>query len=515
MARFNTRTVTGRTSTRTPTPFTPIARGDTRNIAGGEAFTVDPRYELAMAALTSFVKDAFYRTDKAMLTRLAELVNRVDPAFTARTAVYVRREANMRSISHVLAALLAGDPSRGTAWGRRFYDRVIVRVDDIAEILAAYAAINPTARREKPSQVRLTNAMKVGLRAALGRFDGYQLARYRGEGSEFPLVDIVNMLHPEPTERNREALSALVKDELRNRNTWEAKMSAVGQVAETEEDRDSRMSGEWRELIGLTLRGEKGGLGYFAALRNIRNIMEVAPAAIPDLITLLTHENLVRGSRVLPFRAITAYREIEKVPGDADIRGAVLEALSNAVDMLLVNIPRFSGATLIAVDRSGSMRGQPSEIAGVFAAALYKAQVETSDRVDMMVFGTTARYFSPNARQSTLTMAESIAAISMGGTDFKPIFRLASRAYDRIIILSDMQGWIGFDAPGRELAMYATRTGTRPKIYSFDLSGLGTVQFPARDIFLLAGWSDRTLDVMGKLEQDPDALITEIEKVSL
>ena len=47
MSRFNTQTA--------------VRRGDTANLAGGEAFSVDPRYEFATIALTSFAGDQYYR----------------------------------------------------------------------------------------------------------------------------------------------------------------------------------------------------------------------------------------------------------------------------------------------------------------------------------------------------------------------------------------------------------------------------------------------------------------------
>ena len=53
----------------------------------------------------------------------------------------------------------------------------------------------------------LPNAMKKGLAKAFDRFDSYQLAKYRGENRAYKLIDVVNLVHPKPTERNERAMS--------------------------------------------------------------------------------------------------------------------------------------------------------------------------------------------------------------------------------------------------------------------------------------------------------------------
>jgi hypothetical protein len=39
------------------------------------------------------------------------------------------------------------------------------------------------------------------------------------------LVDVVNLVHPTPTEKNKEALNALINDKLKNTKTWESMLS--------------------------------------------------------------------------------------------------------------------------------------------------------------------------------------------------------------------------------------------------------------------------------------------------
>ena len=95
------------------------------------------------------------------------------------------------------------------------------------------------------------------------------------------------------------------------------------------------------------------------------------------------------------------------------------------------------------------------------------------------------------------------------------MLKLAKKSYDRIIILSDMQGWIGGYTPKAEFDAYKKRTGANPYIYSFDLNAYGSLQFPESKVFALAGFSDKVFDLMSLLETDRNALVREIEKIEL
>ena len=53
-------------------------------------------------------------------------------------------------------------------------------------------------------------------------------------------MDVVNLVHPQPTDRNREALEQLVKGTLRSTETWESKLTRAGQKAESKEDKAVR-----------------------------------------------------------------------------------------------------------------------------------------------------------------------------------------------------------------------------------------------------------------------------------
>jgi len=318
----------------------------------------------------------------------------------------------------------------------------------------------------------------------------------------YNLVDVVNLVHPVPTERNKAALESLVKGELKNTQTWESMLSQAGQMAESEEDLTKLKADAWSELISTRK------VGYFALLRNLRNIITQAPSAVKSACELLVDEKMIKNSRVLPFRFSTDYEEISKLGSSKEVRD-VLVAINQALDISVCNVPKFDGETLVVMDVSGSMSGRPSEIASLFGAILAKV-----NNCDVMTFSTSAQYKQYNLMDSVLTIRSSFR-YSGGGTNFKAIFEKANKKYDRVIILSDMQGWMGYTTPASEFAQYKKKYNANPYVYSWDLAGLGTLQFPEQNVFALAGFSDKVFDIMKMMELDKKAPYNEIKAIKL
>ncbi|HEY8899245.1 MAG TPA: TROVE domain-containing protein [Chthoniobacterales bacterium] len=467
------------------------AAGNTTNLAGGRAFIQSTKEELVSILLTATLGDTFYRSGDATVARVKELVAATaDKRFVAKAAIYARTKAGMRSVSHLVAAELAASV-KGEPWTKTFCERVVHRPDDALEILACYLAAG-----DRP----IPNALKKGLGAALARFDEYQLANYRRESAEIKLVDAVNLLHPP----HSEPLRKLVRGELAPAETWETKLTQAGARGETDGEVAELKGAAWDELIASRK------LGYFALLRNLRNILEQAPQSVDAALAMLVDDRLIAKSLVLPFRYLTALDAVQA--SNLPRASQALAAINDAVDKALANVPRFAGRTLIALDCSGSMAGRPLQIGSLFAAVLAKA----NRKADVMLFSDDAKFITVNLRDSTLTLAREIASrAAPAGTNFHAIFQRAKAAYDRIVILSDMQGWIGHNAPVKTFADYKRRTGSDPRVFSFDLAGYGTLQFPERHVYCLAGFSDKALQTMSFLEEDKGALLREIEAIEL
>ncbi len=471
----------------------------TTNLADGKAYMQSPEMQLASLLVTSFAQDQYYRSSKQSFDDLTRLLRKVDPLFAAKAAIYARKEMGMRSITHVLAAEIAAYVS-GKEWAKDFYQKIIHRPDDMLEIVAYYKA---------KGGKNMPNAMKKGFAKAFDQFDGYQLAKYRGNGKAVKLVDIVNLVHPIPTVKNRKALQNLVDNTLRNKSTWEAKLTKAGQ-ATSDQEVAAQKTEAWSNLLA------KGKLGYFALLRNLRNIADQAPSMLDSALDQLTDSNRIRKSMVLPFRYLTAYKQFSGK--DATSR-KIRMALDIAIELSCANVPILEN-TLVAIDNSGSMQSpvaksqhlQCSEAGAIFGMIIAK-----KCNADIMEFGTIARYISYGLKDSVTAFGANFASKNKvgHGTNFNAIFNVANKRYDRIVVLSDMQGWIGGGAPTDAVKTYQNKYSAAPYIYSFDLRGYGSLQFPENKVFALAGFSDKIFDIMKLLEQDPKALINKINTIEL
>ncbi len=473
----------------------------TVNLAGGQAYKESPQLQFVTTLLTSFVEDQYYRKAGGAAKTVRDLIDQFpEKLFAAKAAVYARNVFGMRSITHLVAGEIA-KKVKGVDWTKRFFNAVVRRPDDILEILAYYLATYG-----KP----LPNSLKKGLATSFDKFDQYQLAKYRGESHDVSLVDAVNLLHPKPNSKNEFALEMLIKDALTSTDTWEAKLTQAGQMASTETEKEELKSEAWRELI-LSKK-----LGYFALLRNLRNIVKQSPEILDDALAMLVDPSLIEKSLVLPFRFGSAYREIVLALNDASTKGEVslydkvAGAVASAASISLKNVPRLPGKTLVALDVSGSMMGRPFDIGSLFAVALVGAL-----QADLIIFSSSAKYLTLPRTEDVFENIEYIRKHSdFGGTDFHSVFRTARYAYDRIVILSDMQAWIGYYTPKESFKAYKKKTGADPLIYSFDLAGYGTLQFPESKVYALAGWSDKVFDIMKILETDRQALINTINAVT-
>lgn len=452
----------------------------TQNLAGGKAFSMKPEQELVHAVLTTFLEDKYYESGSDRITRIQSLIRQNKPQFTANLAVIARKEFNLRSVTHVLLGELSksmnivSTPATPDGLVKDAIVAAAVRPDDVLE-LAAYVG------KPMPKQV------KRGIRNAILKWDRYQLAKYRGEGKDISMVDLFNLTHPKAqhaTIEQQDAWSDLMNGKLVSFDTWETEISNA--------KNDKERTKIWENLI------LEDKIGYMALLRNLNNLIKynVSKKARLAAMAKLTNPEEVKKSRQLPFRFITAY---ENVTGDREFS----DAISIAMDHAVANTPELSGKTLIAVDTSGSMSGDPIKKASIFAATLAKANINA----DVILYDTTVKELTINSRIPVIDIAQKIQSEAMGGgTETSLTFHYAimkKKLYDRFIIISDNESWA--EGYGRSVqsayAAYKKTTGTDPFIYAVDIQGYGTKDVAGTRVCHMTGWSDRLLDFIGQAEK--------------
>lgn len=517
-------TTVRRVQTVTPKPAPVVvaphhyATPNTVNEAGGLAFRKSVPFallSLVFTALLSKKAGKFYESDVTVLGNMQILVQK-DPYFAAQVAVWARRVIGLRSISHAVAAAVCHHTKgQGHPWVRQFVESVVFRPDDAIEIVAAYFAFygkgktirKPNGRRGKKVPVTLPYPLKKGLARALSKLDGYKLAKYQKAEGAISLADVFNLVHPTPTAENAEAFRAFIRGELKNTDTWEARLSAAGSDKLKKEE-------AWCGLF------DERKLGYFAALRNTRNILEQAPGAVDSLIKRLTDPVAVQRSLILPFQFVKGYKEVATcgLPRSAE----AARAIEQAVETSIRNIPVLPGRTLICLDESGSMGARENEesaagIGSLFAAIALKSQ----PGAEFMAFSNNGHYVTLDTSAPLFKLVGQIRGNWFtGGTNFHAIFETARAKYDNIIILSDNEGWMlgnswkdQAGAPTSARRRYEQKHGALPFIVTFDLAGAGSAMFPEDSVAVLAGFSDKVFALLRELRKDPQALVNEVRKM--
>ena len=484
-----------------------------KNLAGGAAFQMSDKMELVTTSFCGLLRNGknrnerMYETEADRQGRITKLIPLAGAEFTAKLALTLRIQHGLRSISHWLAANVAVQ-GRGEPWLASFFRQVCVRADDPSEIVAAYWQI--TGKKG-----HITNAMKKGFGAYFSTLDEYRLAKYAGGQKSPSLVDLFNLIHPKPTNKNRAAFKQLMAGTLKNTETWEAKLSAAGQS-----------KGEVSKLEVWTEMVNEGKMGQLGLLRNLRNIAGVCgttttragDAMVREACRQLTNEQSIRKSGILPFQYLTAYEVMNSIGQYRDLFKA---AIDDAVEIAAGNTPSLGDRVLIAIDESGSMEPFERENAALFAAALIKS----NPHAEIMFFATTARYQTFNRKLPILELQKAIRnAMGSGATNFNAVFTLADKAYDSIVILSDQEGWMGVGphavhhpsssgAPVASRAAYEKKYKCKPVIFSFDLGGDGSLMFREDSIILLAGFSFAVFKLLHVLKNDRVKLTDTIDKI--
>ena len=358
-------------------PVIPTAVND----MGEKAYLMDAKEALVATTLTTFLQNAYYETETEVIKRIKSDIAKTDPLFVAKLAVYLRQEANMRSVSHLLAGELA---KVNADWKTRFFRKVLVRPDDMTEILAYYSSIN------KGKKLKFTNAIKKAFKSKLESMDAYLIDKYKMKNKDFKLVDLVNLFRPLPNEKNAEAYKRLINGEsldgLYDSKIFEKEMSKAGQVTAQS---DKTVEEAKSDAIESVLSNVKG-MPIFNLLRNLRNILETAPHMVDEACKQLTNQNKVENSRLLPFRFAVAYDEIlavkqsgatkkvtskKSIVFEKDIKSStkakaeltetewntkkqqLLDAIETALEYSTMSIPELEGNVAVLVDHSGSVRG--------------------------------------------------------------------------------------------------------------------------------------------------------------
>jgi len=235
-------------------------------------------------------------------------------------------------------------------------------------------------------------------------------------------------------------------------------------------------------------------------------------------------------AKVFPYQLMVAHATATHVP--AEIR----EALQDAMEIALRNVPQIEGNVVICPDVSGSMsspvtgyrKGATStvrciDVAGLVAAAFLR----TNRKARVIPFEQGVVKIDLNPRDTVMTNAGKLASIGGGGTNCSaPLEKLvAERAkVDLVVFVSDNESWMDVVRRGSGTGMMQNweklkRFNPNAKLVCIDLVPYTTTQAMERsDILNVGGFSDAVFEMIAafaKGELSPEHWVGEIEKIAL
>lgn len=480
-------------------------RADTRNRAGGQAYRLPPRQQLAQLVATGCLNRTYYADAEAQLSDVLALAKSVDAEFVARAAIWSRQHAHMKDMPALLTAVLA-------AQGSPHLPRVFAQVINSGKMLRNFVQIMRSGvtgrkslgtRPKKLVQAWLNNANEGQLLAA-------------AVGNQPSLADVVKMVHPKPTEIWREAFFAWLIGREHNPlalppNTqalqaFRAKTSTnVPDVPFLLLSNETLSTAQWVNVArGMSWQALRMNLNHLA-----RHGVFASPKVAAQLARRLADPAAVAAARVYPYQLLMAYRHM-----DAAVPLVIREALQDALDHALANIPHLGERVVVCPDVSGSMRsaitgyreGSTSQVRCVDVAALFAAAIlRTHKQARVLPFEQRVVPITLNPRDSVLTNAEKLAAVGGGGTDCSaPLAQLAkSDNIDTVILISDNESWIGQGRHGGTATLEAwekiRQRNRQARLVCIDLQPNTTTQAPDRaDILNVGGFGDAVFDVVAQ-----------------
>lgn len=487
------------------TLFAKLLPADTVNAHGAPAYALSPRHKLAQLAMTGCLSQTYYADAETQLADVLTLTAEMDDAYIARTAIYCREKGHMKDMAALLVVVLATrrSPLLAAAFGRVIDSGKMLR--NFVQILRSGATGRKSlgSRPKKLVQNWLNSATESQLLSA-------------SVGNAPSLADVVKMVHPKPTEAWREAFFAWLigkpfKAEALPPAT-QALLAFRQQGGELPEvpflllSNESLNTAQWAQLAGrMSWQALRMNLNTLA-----RNGVFEMPEVVARVAQRLADAKEIAKARVYPYQLLSAYR----MTGDS-VPMQIREALQDALEVSLANVPQLEGRVVVCPDVSGSMRsavtgyrkGATSAVRCIDVAALMAAAVLRKHAdARVLPFEQDVVKLQLNPRDSVMSNAEKLAAVGGGGTNCSaPLAQLVREKakVDVVIIVSDNESWIDATRRGATETMrqwhLLKQFNPHARLVCIDLQPYGTTQAQEQaDILNVGGFGDAVFDVVSQ-----------------
>jgi 60 kDa SS-A/Ro ribonucleoprotein len=476
------------------------------NSEGSGAYEYAPKQKLAQYAATGCLSQTFYAGAQEQLATIQELMREVEPEYVAKCAIYAREAGAMKDMpALLLAALSVTSPQH--------FKKVFARVIDNGRMLRTFVQILRSGAVGRKSLGSLPKAMvQQWLNSATERklIDA-------AVGNEPSLKDIVRMVHPKPADVQREAFYGWLL----------GKPYALDNLPKTLQDFVLYQWDRTREvpnvpfqmLTALGLKRDEWAQvamrgGWHMVRMNLNTFARHGVFELPDMAQRvadkLRDREVIKRARAFPYQLMTAYHA-----AGPNVPHVVKEALQDAMEIAIENVPEFGGRVVVCPDVSGSMssavtgarRSATSVVRCIDVAALVTAAILRANREALVLpFENRVRDIELNARDSVTTNARKLASIGGGGTNCSAPLQWLERHRvhaDLVILVSDNESWVDKRAGGATETMRRweslRRANPRAKLVCIDLQPNATTQAAERaDVMNVGGFSDEVFEVVAR-----------------
>lgn len=500
---------------------------DAVNKEGAPAYAYGDQHKLAQLAMTGTISDLFYQNAEVELQAVLDVAQKVDPEFLAKTAVYVREKGHMKDMPALLLAVLA---SRDL----QLFSAVFPRVVTNGKMLRNFVQIMRSGQTGRKS---LGSRPKALVTQWMNSASDWQLLQ-ASIGNDPSLADVIKMVHPKPEGKDREAFYAWLLD--KPCDLEKLPENVQDYIAYKENKGGPLPDVPFQMLTHLPLTAKKWAqiarAGSWQMVRmNLNTFLRHGAFEIKgvtgEVASILRDENRIKKARVFPYQLMTAYQSLS-----AEMPIEIRDALHDAMEIAVANVPKVKGQVVVCPDISGSMlcpvtgyrKGATTQTRFVDIAALVAAAFLRVNRgTQVLPFEFQVRNSQLEARDTVLTNAQRLTDIAGGGTNCSaPLKWLVARkqAPDLVIFVSDNESWADANRAYNGTEMLRNweklkRRNPKAKLVCIDIAPYGTTQAKSRkDILNIGGFSDAVFDQIAAFAEDrlsPNHWVGEIEAITL
>ena len=490
--------------------FSLKARRTDEQYARVRVWTTDKQWELYEALLSAHLYDSFYHQPAEQLAVIRKLIRDNDPVFVARLAIYFREQLQLRTLSFVLAAELAG-VCKDKALIGGLVGRVIQQASEIPVWLDYYAQVDGSRTGKL---LRVNPAVRKYLANHFNGLDAYRFVRLT-KVQQARLRHTLSLVKPKAASKAQQALfRRILQDKLPARNAWQSEYEALlQQHYDSRELRQSTLREKWKEGIS-TFR-----MGYKTL---VEKLPDVLAAGVSGKVLKLAAEYLgnaaaVTGSRLSPQQFLEAYRRLQRMEqgGVAFLQEAFEQAILYSADDLAGLDGQ--GRMVIAMDISPSMRYPVKEGSLVerFDIAPLLAMLLTGKgmTVSTGIIGNTWKHttLSPYGlfdQLDQLRKKEGEAGYAINAHLVIRDLLRKGEVVDKVMIFTDTTLWDhrpfnqGMEEDLGRIWRQYRQIAPQAKLYLFDLAGYGKKPLECLEdgVYLMAGWNEKIFGVLKALD---------------